>query len=104
MANDQTNSTLQAVIDCDVDRRKRFVDLKPEDVSRIAAIKDAIARHVDEHANAFFNYLSQFDEAAALFRNSDMLREAKRLKQDHLLAMVSGDYGKAYVEQRVKLG
>lgn len=104
MANDQANSTLQSVIDYDVERRKRFVDFKGEDASRIAAIKDSVARHVDEHANAFFSYLSQFDEAGAMFRNADMLREAKRLKQEHLLAMVGGDYGKAYVEQRAKLG
>jgi rsbT co-antagonist protein RsbR len=104
MANDHMNSTLQSVIDYDVERRKRFVDLRPEDVSRIAAIKDAVVRHADEHANAFFNYLSQFEEAAALFRNGDNLREAKHLKHDHLLAMVSGDYSRAYVEQRAKLG
>jgi rsbT co-antagonist protein RsbR len=102
MASDQTN--LQAVIDFDIDRRRRFVDLKSEDVSRIVAIKDAVIRHVDEHANAFFNYLSQFEEAAPIFRNPEILREAKQLKHEHLLAMVGGDYGKAYVEQRVKLG
>jgi len=102
MASDQV--TLQGMIDYDIDRRKRFVDFKPEDTSRIAAIKEMIERHADEHAAAFFNYLSQFEEAAALFRNPDMLREAKRLKHEHLLAMVSGDYGKAYIEQRVLLG
>jgi len=102
MASDQV--TLQGVIDYDIDRRKRFVDFKPEDTSRIAAIKEMIERHADEHAAAFFNYLSQFEEAAALFRNPDMLREVKRLKHEHLLAMVSGDYGKAYIEQRVLLG
>jgi len=102
MASDQV--TLQGMIDYDIDRRKRFVDFKPEDTSRIAAIKEMIERHADEHAAAFFNYLSQFEEAAALFRNPDMLREAKRLKHEHLLAIVSGDYGKAYIEQRVLLG
>jgi len=102
MATDQ--ATLQGMIDYDIDRRKRFVDFKPEDVSRIAAIKDLVERHADEHAAAFFNYLSQFEEAAALFRNPDMLREAKRLKHEHLLAMVSGEYGKTYIEQRVLLG
>ena len=102
MASDQTS--VQSVIDYDVERRKRFVDFRGEDAGRIAAIKDAIASHADEHANVFFSYLSQFEEAGPLFRNADMLREAKRLKHEHLLAMVGGDYGKAYVEQRVKLG
>jgi len=102
MASDQ--ATLQGMIDYDIDRRKRFVDFKPEDASRIVAIKGLVERHADEHAAAFFNYLSQFEEAAMLFRNPDMLREAKRLKHEHLLAMVSGEYGKTYIEQRVLLG
>jgi len=102
MASDETN--VQSVIDFDIERRKRFVDFKSEDISRIAAIKDGVVRHADEHANAFFSYLSQFEEAAGLFRNAEMLREAKRLKQEHLLAMAGGNYDKAYVEQRVKLG
>ena len=102
MASEPTH--VQDVIDYDVDRRKRFAGLKPDDVSRILAIKDAIAGHVDEHADAFFNYLSQFEEGRGLFGNSEMLREAKRLKREHLLAIVGGDYEKTYVEQRVKLG
>jgi len=104
MANGTTNSTLQEVIDYDVERRKRFVDLKREDIERIIAAKDIVIRHVDEHAAAFFNYLSQFEEAAPLFRNPNTLQEAKRLKHEHLLAMVGGEYEKSYVEQRAKLG
>lgn len=33
-----------------------------------------------------------------------MLAEAHRLKRDHLIAMVGGDYGREYVEQRIILG
>lgn len=102
MAGEQAH--VRDVIDYDVERRKRFVALKSDDISRIAAIKQAVAGHIDEHASAFFNYLSQFEEGAGLFRNPDLLREAKRLKQEHLLAMVGGDYEESYVEQRVKLG
>ena len=102
MAGEQAH--VRDVIDYDIERRKHFVALKSDDAGRIATIKDAIARHIDEHAGAFFSYLSQFEESAGLFRNADLLREAKRLKQEHLLAMVGGDYDKAYVEQRVKLG
>ncbi|HEX4195322.1 MAG TPA: protoglobin domain-containing protein [Stellaceae bacterium] len=104
MANGSANSTLQDVIEFDVDRRRRFVDLKPEDVERIRSLRDVVAGNADQHAAAFFNYLSQFEEATALFRNPNTLQEAKHLKHDHLLAMVAGEYGQAYVEQRVKLG
>jgi rsbT co-antagonist protein RsbR len=104
MASDPINATLQGVVDYDVERRKRFVGLNAEDMGRIAAIKDAVIRHVDEHASAFFNFLSQFEEAGALFRDPELLRKAKRLKHEHLLALAGGDYSAGYVEQRVQLG
>ena len=48
MASEPTHA--QDVIDYDVDRRKRFAGLKPDDIARVLAIKDAVAGHVDEHA------------------------------------------------------
>jgi rsbT co-antagonist protein RsbR len=87
-----------------VERRQKFVDLKPDDIARIVAVKDAIVRPIDRHVAVFFDYLSRLDEAAALFRKHDLLEEAKRLKHEHLIAMVQGDYGRSYIEQRIKLG
>jgi rsbT co-antagonist protein RsbR len=102
--DDQPYPHLQAVADYDVERRKTFVDLEPEDIGRIIAVKDVVAGHADEHATAFFDYLANFEEAAALFRRPGLLDEAKRLKRDHLFAMVGAEYGTVYVEQRIKLG
>lgn len=95
---------LQRVTQFDVERRKRFVGLKPDDLDRILAIKELVVRHVDEHTAAFFDFLSQFDEAQPLFSNRDLLEDARQLKREHLLAMVEGEYGSDYAEQRLKLG
>jgi rsbT co-antagonist protein RsbR len=92
------------VTDYDLERRKKFVDLQQEDLDRIAAVREPIARQVDKHVAVFFGYLEDIEEASGLFRRRDLLEEAKRLKQAHLLAMVGGDYGKDYIEQRVELG
>jgi hypothetical protein len=51
-----------------------------------------------------FDYLADIKEASGLTRNRSLLEEAKRLKQEHLIAMVQGNYGKDYMEQRVGLG
>jgi rsbT co-antagonist protein RsbR len=98
------HSHLLQVMEYDVELRRKFVDLQPDDYPRILALKQLVVPHVDEHAAVFFDYLAKFKEAAALFSNRHLLEEAKRLKRDHLLAMMDGDYGKPYVQQRVKLG
>jgi rsbT co-antagonist protein RsbR len=95
---------LQEVSSFDVERRWRFVDLGKDDLRRIAAIKDLIDKHAEEHAAAFFSYLSKLPEAAEMFARRELLAEARRLKAEHLAAMVAGDYGQRYVEERIRLG
>lgn len=106
MVGDQStlDAHWQQVTDYDIERRRRVVSLEPDDLNRIMAVKDLVLGHVDEHAAAFFDFLSRLDEAKTLFAKHELLDQAKRLKHAHLIAMVQGDYGRAYVEQRLRLG
>ena len=60
-------------------------------------------RAVDQLADGFFGYLAKLPEARGLLTSPELLAAARRLKREHLIAMVSGDYGAAYVEQRLAL-
>lgn len=106
MADDRTplDPHLARVAEYDVDRRLRFVDLRPEDLANIAKIKEDVTGHVDAHTAAFFDYLAALPEAAGLFSKPAVLATAKRLKREHLEALAAGRYDKDYVEQRVQLG
>jgi rsbT co-antagonist protein RsbR len=84
----------------DIERRKAFVDFRPDDLSRIAAIKDLVVHNADRYGVTFFDHLAGIEEAAGLTRNRNLLEQAKRLKHEHLIAMVQGDYGREYMEQR----
>jgi signal transduction histidine kinase/ActR/RegA family two-component response regulator len=88
----------------DVERRKAFVDLQPEDVARIRSIQDIFLPNADRYIAAFFGHLAGIEEATKLSGNHTALEEAKRLEHEHLIAMMQGDYGGDYMEQRVKLG
>lgn len=88
----------------DIERRLQFVDLGPDDRARIAAMKPDVLEHLDEHVAAFFSHLAKFEEARGLTARSDLLDEARRLKREHLVAMVGGDYGRGYIDQRFRLG
>ncbi len=87
-----------------IERRKRIVGLEPADLTRIAAIREPVIRRLDDYADIFFDHLASLDEARPLVQNHALADKAKRLKKDHLRAMVSGDYGSIYVEQRLELG
>jgi rsbT co-antagonist protein RsbR len=87
----------------DIEKRKKFVAFQGNDVDRIATVRDVILEQAPILAASFFDYLANFEETAGLFREIDLLDEAKRLKQEHIRAMVSGEYGSSYVEQRASL-
>jgi rsbT co-antagonist protein RsbR len=88
----------------DIERRLEFVNLGPDDRARITAIKAEVQDHLDEYVSAFFDHLARFEEARGLTTRSDLVEEAWRLKRQHLVAMVSGDYDHGYIEQRFRLG
>ena len=90
--------------DAVIERRKRLVGLELSDLGRISALREFVTEHVDEYASAFFAHLGNFDEARPLISNRSLLEKARQLKRDHLVAMVQGEYGARYVEQRIELG
>lgn len=86
-----------------IQRRRAFVGLDADDLTEIAACKPAIQSTVDQHVDAFFGYLANIPEARGVMQNREALGLARQLKRAHLMAMVEGEYGEAYVEQRIKL-
>ncbi|HVR62704.1 MAG TPA: protoglobin domain-containing protein [Polyangia bacterium] len=87
-----------------IERRLRAVGLGQDDMVRIARIRDEVVGHATEYASAFFNYLQPFDDARDLLRNRELIEQARRLKVEHLHAMVAGNYGSDYAQQRLRLG
>jgi rsbT co-antagonist protein RsbR len=90
--------------DAEVEKRRRIVDLGKEDITRILSIKDIVVSRTEELTAAFFDYLSTLKEAPDLFNRRNLLEDAKRLKAEHLVDMVGGNYGTLYVDQRLRLG
>jgi rsbT co-antagonist protein RsbR len=89
--------------DADIERRKTIVGLTSEDLSRIATLKDIVAKEGDRYTEEFFRYLRDLGEAPALFGRREVLAEAKQRKREHLGALTATVYDRGYVEQRVAL-
>ena len=87
-----------------IERRKRIVGFEAVDVEHIAAVKDIVMQHTDDYVATFFNHLASLEEARPLMASRALLEKARQLKKEHLVAMVGGDYGAKYVEQRLELG
>jgi rsbT co-antagonist protein RsbR len=86
-----------------IQRRRAYVGLGADDLTELAAVKQVVHDTVDKHVEAFFGYLAKLPEARGVMQNREALSLARQLKRAHLIAMVDGEYGEAYVEQRLKL-
>lgn len=86
-----------------IERRKAYVGLTAEDVREIASIRKAVHDTVDQHVEAFFGWLAKQPEARGLTEDREALAKARKLKREHLEAMVDGKYGEPYVAQRLVL-
>lgn len=89
--------------EANIDRRMKAVGFEPSDLPNIEAIKDAVVAHVDDYNKTFFDHLSRLEEARPLLTSVALLDRAKQLKRAHIVAMVGGDYGLLYAEQRLEL-
>jgi rsbT co-antagonist protein RsbR len=88
----------------DIERRKNFVGLQLEDVERIKSIRDIFLPNAERYVATFFDHLAGIEESSRLFGNLKTLDEARRLEHEHLIAMMQGNCGRDYMEQRVRLG
>jgi rsbT co-antagonist protein RsbR len=86
-----------------IERRRQIVGFEPADAGRIARIRDFVASQADEFTTTFFDHLARLDEGRVVTGSRATLDRARQLKRDHLIAMVKGDYGAKYVEQRLDL-
>jgi rsbT co-antagonist protein RsbR len=87
----------------DIERRKRYVGLTPDDEKRLAQIRPIVLEHLGSFVEAFFEHLATFEEARRLFTNPEVQEKARTLKREHLIGMASGEYGVEQVEQRLRL-
>ena len=90
--------------EANIERRKKIVGFEASDLPRIAAIRDLVTQHTDDYVTTFFNHLSGLDDARPLIASRAIAERARQLKREHLVAMVQGEYGMKYVEQRIELG
>jgi len=106
---EQADSAIAALMqqmgltNANIERRLQFVGFGDEDARAVQALSGLVADHLDAFADAFFTHLGSFDEAAGLTKNRALLDKARKLKQAHLRAMVTGEYDSSYVEDRLRL-
>ena len=86
-------------------QRQRFVGFGSEDAVLLREMGDIAERHVDATVDRFYENIEGFPELVALIRASGSTIERLKTTQRHYLrTLFGGDYGAAYLEQRLRVG
>lgn len=95
----------QAGLD-DISRRRRlaYLDFGAEDEDRIARIRDYVASRVDGMVDAFYAYLSRFEDTKPILGDPEQVERLKQLVRDYFLRMTEGTLDADYFESRLRVG
>lgn len=115
MSSEPTTMTSAAMIDRDISwididlaewqRRKRFINFNTEDSRALVAIAPLVERHANQIVEGFYHHIAAYPELQQLIEHAGSSIDRLRITlRQYLIGLVSGDYGKGYLEQRLRVG
>jgi rsbT co-antagonist protein RsbR len=87
-----------------VNRRKDFLQFRPEDADALKQLNDVAQKYADPVIDDLYRHFLSFEETQAFFRDPKVLERVKQLQKEYFLRLTVGDYGADYVANRLRIG
>lgn len=91
-------------MDLDIDKRKRYLEIAPEDEARLARVHPALLRRSPEIIERFYRYLLGHEHTRKVLEAPGRVERLKKLQSEYFTRLTSGVYDRAYFEDRLKVG
>jgi len=88
----------------EIEARKAFLELTEADAGRLRSIRGKLAAAQNGFADGFYEYLRQLPELAALLPDDATVARLKAAHGRYFASLTEGDYGDAYVDDRLRVG
>jgi rsbT co-antagonist protein RsbR len=93
-----------AVSDVEIEARKAFLELGPDDEQRLGSMSALAQQYATDVIEDFYRHLMSFEVGRAFFRDQNLLERVKRAQKEYFIGLTSGDYGRRYVANRLNVG
>jgi rsbT co-antagonist protein RsbR len=90
--------------DQEVARRKAFLEFGEEDVKALKALDGVAEDYADLVIEDLYRHFLSYDETRAFFRDPEVLAHVKKKQREYFVQLTRGDYGAAYVANRIQVG
>jgi rsbT co-antagonist protein RsbR len=86
------------------ERRKQFVRFTEEDARLLRELHPITAAMADEVMEELYRHLLQFEETKAFFPDEPAIARVKAMQKTYFLGLTQGEYGAAYLADRLNIG
>jgi rsbT co-antagonist protein RsbR len=86
------------------ERRKEFVGFTDEDARLLWDLAPVAEAYADEVVEGLYHQFLRFEETKTFFPNAATLNRVKALQKEYFLGLTRGDYGEAYLANRLHVG
>jgi rsbT co-antagonist protein RsbR len=90
--------------DQELESRRAFFALGPDDLARLAALRPFAEEHTDAIIEGFYETLLAHPETRKFFPDESTVRRVKKLQRDYFLGLFGGVCDRAYAEHRARVG
>lgn len=94
----------EAVTAAEWERRKQFVRFTEEDAQLLRELHPLTAAMADEVMEELYRQLLQFEENKAFFPDAPAITRVKAMQKTYFLSLTQGEYGEAYLADRLNIG
>jgi rsbT co-antagonist protein RsbR len=90
--------------DREIDSRRAFFEITPEDLRRLAGLRAHAEKHSAEIVEALYELIMGHPETRTFFPDQATLTRVKGLQRLYFMGLFAGDCDRGYVEDRLRVG
>jgi rsbT co-antagonist protein RsbR len=90
--------------DQEIARRLEFLEFREEGAAALRGLRDLATKYAHPVIEDFYRHILSFPETAGFFRDPKVLERVKHLQKEYFLRLTDGEYGAAYVADRLRIG
>ena len=105
-AKDQVRSLPKgdSIDEDELEQRKAFLEFGADDVARLRALNEVAETYADPVIEALYQHFLSFQQTRSFFDDASALKRVKSLQKEYFFGLTAGQYGDAYVANRLKIG
>lgn len=95
---------LAGITPSEIEHRKGYLELTPEDEKNIRVLAPLLAQHADSLVDSFYRHQLEFEETRHIIKDKKTLYRLLHTQKQYFLRLLEGVYDEPYFDDRLRVG